>query len=154
MMSKIKSLYLKHKEIILYIIFGALTTLVNFVAYILFDLILDKELYLVTNLIAWVIAALFAYVVNKLFVFEVKAFDAKTITRELLEFLGARVLSFLIEEAGLLLFVEVLAFKNIAIDLSFFTLTGDLIAKVILAVIVIILNYFFSKFIIFKKKNK
>lgn len=153
-MSKIKALYLKHKEIILYIIFGALTTLVNFVAYLLFDLILDKELYLVTNLIAWVIAALFAYVVNKLFVFEVKAFDVKTITRELLEFFGARVLSFLIEEVGLLLFVDVLSFKNIAIDLSFFTLTGDLIAKVILAVIVVILNYFFSKFIIFKKKNK
>lgn len=152
-MNKIKALYQKHKEIILYIIFGALTTLVNFVVYLIFDLILDKDLYLVTNLIAWVIAALFAYVVNKLFVFSVKSFDIKTVLRELLEFFGARVLSFLIEEAGMVLFVEALAFKNIAIDLSFFTVTGDLIAKVILAVIVIILNYFFSKFIIFKKKS-
>ncbi|MBQ8146773.1 MAG: GtrA family protein [Clostridia bacterium] len=152
-MNKIKALYQKHKEIILYIIFGALTTLVNFVVYLLFDLILDKDLYLVTNLIAWVIAALFAYVVNKLFVFSVKSFDIKTVLRELLEFFGARVLSFLIEEAGMVLFIEALGFKNIAIDLSFFTVTGDLIAKVILAVIVIILNYFFSKFIIFKKKS-
>ncbi len=152
-MSKIKELFTKHKEIILYIIFGVLTTLVNFVAYVLFDLILDKELYLVTNLIAWVIAALFAYIVNKLFVFSVKSFDTRTVLRELLEFFGARAFSFLIEEAGMVLFVEVFAFKHISIDLSFFTITGDLIAKVILAVIVIILNYFFSKFIIFKKKS-
>lgn len=152
-MNKIKELYNKHKEVILYIFFGALTTLVNFVAYVLFDLILSKELYLVTNLIAWVIAALFAYIVNKLFVFSVKSFDKKTVLRELLEFFGARVFSFLLEEGGMLLFVDVLNFKSISIDLHIFTLTGDIIAKLILAIIVVILNYFFSKFIIFKKKS-
>ena len=152
-MSKIKELFLKYKEIILYIIFGALTTLVNFVAYILFDLILTKELYLVTNLIAWVIAVIFAYIVNKLLVFSSKSFEKKTLLKEILEFLGARVFSFFLEEAGLLLFVDVLNFKSISIDLHFFILTGDIIAKVILAVVVVILNYFFSKFIIFKKKT-
>ena len=151
-MSKIKELFLKYKEIILYIIFGALTTLVNFVAYILFDLILSKELYLVTNLIAWVIAVIFAYIVNKLFVFSSKSFEKKIVLKEILEFLGARVFSFFLEEAGLLLFVDVLNFKGISIDLHFFILTGDIIAKIILAVAVVILNYFFSKFIIFKKK--
>ena len=152
-MSKIKELFLKYKEIILYIIFGALTTLVNFVAYILFDLILTKELYLVTNLIAWVIAVIFAYIVNKLLVFSSKSFEKKTLLKEILEFLGARVFSFFLEEAGLLLFVDVLNFKSISIDLHFFILTGDIIAKIILAVAVVILNYFFSKFIIFKKKT-
>ena len=152
-MAKIKELYKKYKEIILYVFYGGLTTLVNLVAYWVFDLILGADLYLVTNVIAWVIAATFAYVVNKLFVFDSKSWAPAIIGKEILEFLGARVFSFGVEELGMLLFVDGFNFKDIAIDIfGIFTLTGALIAKIILAVIVIILNYFFSKFIIFKKK--
>ena len=153
MIAKIKELYAKYKELILYVFFGGLTTLVNLVVYLLFDLILSSELYLVTNLIAWVLAALFAYFVNKIFVFVSTSWAPKVILKEGLEFFGARVFSFFVEELGMLLFVDGLNFKDISFVCLGFTVTGALIAKVILAVIVVILNYFFSKFIIFRKKK-
>lgn len=152
-MSKANGFFAKHKELILYIIFGGLTTLVNLVTFWLFELILGTELYLVSNLIAWVVAALFAFVVNKLFVFESKSWHPRLILREGLEFFGARVFSFGVEEGGLLLFMKVLGFDSFSFRLFHFIITGAFIAKLILAVAVIILNYFFSKFIIFKKKS-
>lgn len=152
-MSKIKELYQKYKELILYIFYGGLTTLVNLVVFWAFDLILTSKLYLVSNLIAWIIAALFAFFVNKLFVFTSKSWKPRVVLREGLEFLGARVFSFFVEELGLLLLVDGLKFKNIGFQILGFNITGQLISKVILAVIVVILNYFFSKFIIFKKNN-
>lgn len=153
-MAKIKDLYNKYKEIILYVFYGGLTTLVNFIAYWLFDLILGAELYLVTNIIAWVIAAVFAYVVNKLFVFDSKSWAPTVLAKELPGFFGARVFSFVVEELGMLMFVDGFDFKSIGIDIfGIFTLSGAMIAKIILAIVVIILNYFFSKFFIFRKKK-
>ncbi|MFR6512259.1 MAG: hypothetical protein ACLUP7_09205, partial [Eubacterium sp.] len=73
---------------------------------------------------------------------------------EVLGFAAARLFSLGVEEVGLIVFVELLNFKSISFSVFGFDLTGTLIAKVILAVIVVILNYFFSKFVIFKKKNK
>jgi putative flippase GtrA len=70
------------------------------------------------------------------------------------EFLLARVFSFLVEEAGLWLLVDILGFDSFSFKIIGITITGALIAKVILAVVVIILNYFFSKFIIFKKDKE
>ena len=151
-MKKIKELYEKYKELILYIFYGALTTLVNLVTFMLFEPILGDDLYLLSNFIAWIVAVIFAYIVNKLFVFSAKSWKFKDVAREALEFLAARVFSFGLEEAGLFLFVDLLSFKDIEFKVLFLTITGSLIAKVILAVIVIILNYFFSKLIIFKNK--
>ena len=152
-MSKIKDIYNKNKEIILYIIFGALTTLVDTVVFWVFDIILSGELYLVSTFIAWVLAALFAYFVNKLFVFECKSWDVRIVAREALEFFGARIFSLGISELGMYLLVDTLDFGSISFEVLFVTVTGSLIAKVIMSVIVIVLNYFFSKFIIFKKKS-
>ena len=76
----------------------------------------------------------------------------KTILKEGSEFLGARVFSFVIEELGLWILVEICLMKNILWNILGILITGTLIAKVILAFIVIVLNYFFSKFLIFKKK--
>ncbi len=152
-MSKIKDIYNKHKEIILYIIFGALTTLVDTVVFWVFDIILSEELYLVSTFIAWVLAALFAYFVNKLFVFECKSWDVRIVAREALEFFGARIFSLGVSELGMYLLVDALDFQSISFNLLFLNITGTLIAKVIMSVIVIVLNYFFSKFIIFKKKS-
>lgn len=139
----------KYKEIILYIIFGGLTTLVNFVAFWLIERLGVN--YLINNAISWIIAVAFAFVTNKLFVFESKSLAPKILFKEGIEFLGARVLSFIIEEGGLWLFVDVLGMKTLSFNLLNQTITGAFIAKIILAVIVVILNYFFSKFIIFKK---
>lgn len=151
-MMKIKDLLYKYKELITYVIFGGLTTLVNFVAFYVVTQILGEELYLINNAIAWVVSVVFAYVTNKLFVFESKSWNLKLVAKESVEFVGARVFSFLIEEGGMLLFVSVLGFGEISFNIFGFTITGQLIAKLILAVIVVIMNYFFSKFIIFRKK--
>ena len=150
MMMKIKDLLYKYKELITYVIFGGLTTLVNFVAFYVVTQILGEELYLLNNAIAWVVSVVFAYVTNKLFVFESKSWNLKLVAKESVEFVGARIFSFLIEEGGMLLFVSVLGFGEISFNIFGFTITGQLIAKLILAVVVVIMNYFFSKFIIFR----
>ena len=151
----IKNLFIKYKEIILYIIFGVLTTLVNFGVFWLFTELLGEKLYLVNNAIAWVAGVAFAFVTNKLFVFESKSKDKKTVSKELVEFTGARLFSFGVEEGGMLLFVSVLGFGRKSLEILGFTLSGQFLVKIALAVIVVIMNYFFSKFVIFRKnKNK
>lgn len=143
----------KHREGILYIFFGALTTLVNFVLFFLFQWILGEHLYLLSNLIAWAGAVVFAFIVNKLFVFESRSFDGRLLLREGVEFAMARVFSLIVEELGLLLLLEIVGVG--ALELPFgIVLSGELIVKVILAVIVLVMNYFFSKLVIFKKKSK
>lgn len=153
-MTKIKELIVKYKELLLYLIFGVLTTLVNFLTFWIFTKILGEEIYLLNNAIAWVVGVAFAFVTNKLFVFESKSWNIKTVGKELPEFVGARLFSFGVEEGGMWLFVDVLAFGEKSLNLFGITLTGQIIAKLVLAVIVVILNYFFSKFIIFKKKKE
>lgn len=153
-MTKIKELFVKYKEMLLYLIFGVLTTLVNFGVFWIFTRILGEERYLINNAIAWVAGVAFAFVTNKLFVFESKKWNAKTIGKELPEFVGARLFSFGVEEGGMWLFVDALSFGEKSLTILGFTITGQIIAKIALAVIVVILNYFFSKFIIFKKKNE
>lgn len=150
----IKKLFNKYKEIILYVVFGVLTTLVNFAAFWLLSKLFGEKLYLINNAIAWIISVVFAYITNKLFVFESKSFKPGVIIKEVIEFFAARLFSFAVEEGGLLLFVKCLHFDNYSIKLLSFEISGQMIAKVILAVIVVILNYFFSKFIIFAKKDK
>ena len=70
MMNRIKELLKKYEELILYVVFGGLTTVVNFVAFWLLNKLLGEEIYLVNNVIAWFVSVIFAYVTNKLWVFE------------------------------------------------------------------------------------
>ena len=152
-MKTITTIFNKYKEIITYIIFGVLTTLVNFFAFWLFTKIFGKDLYLVNNAIAWVVGVVFAYVTNKLFVFESKSWDLKLITKEITGFLGARIFSFLVEEGGMFLFISVLGLGEKSLTLLGFTITGQFIVKILLAVIVVVLNYVFSKFFVFRKQE-
>ena len=151
-MTKIKELIIKYKELLLYLIFGVLTTLVNLLTFWIFTKILGEELYLINNAIAWVAGVVFAFVTNKLFVFESKTWKSKIAGKEFIEFVGARLFSFGVEEGGMWLFVDLLGFDEKSLTFFGFTITGQIIAKLVLAVIVVILNYFFSKFIIFKRK--
>lgn len=144
----------KYKEIILYIFFGVLTTIVNFVIYFIMNALLGEDMYLVSNVIAWIGAVAFAYVTNKIWVFESKSRESKTLLREIGEFVSARLLSLGIEEAGLYIFVDLLKFSAYSFSFLRLTITGDVIAKIIMQIIVVILNYIFSKFIIFKKVKK
>lgn len=70
-MKKIKDLLVKYKELLLYVFFGAGTTLVNFLAYALFQALLGERLYLLSNALAWIVAVVFAYITNKLWVLRV-----------------------------------------------------------------------------------
>lgn len=144
----------KYKEIILYIFFGVLTTIVNFVIYFIMNALLGEDMYLVSNVIAWIGAVAFAYVTNKIWVFESKSRESKTLLREIGEFVSARLLSLGIEEAGLYIFVDLLKFSTFSFSFLRLTITGDVITKIIMQIIVVILNYIFSKFIIFKKVKK
>ena len=143
----------KHSEIILYFVFGVLTTLVNFAAFWLFSLFIDEGFYLLTNFFAWVIAVVFAFVVNKLIVFSEHSNDKKTLIFEILTFVGARVFSLIFEEAGLFVLIDLVGLGKEDIFIGF-TVTGQLIPKFIVAVAVVVMNYFFSKFLIFKKKQQ
>jgi len=128
------------REVIVYIVFGVLTTVVNFIAFYLFNDLL-KIHYFWANAMAWVAAVAFAFVTNKQFVFESRSWEVKTTLREAVGFTGGRVLSLLLEQGGLLLFVELMHMK-------------EMIAKIILAVVVVIVNYIFSKLWVFVKKDQ
>lgn len=151
----IKKLFLKYKEIISYVFFGVLATVVNLVSFKLFDAILGADLYLFTNVISWVITVIFAYFTNKLWVFESKSWKPSVVMREMVSFFGARLFSLGVEEAGLWLMLDdkVLDMGGLTIDIFDIVIDGNMIAKIIMQVVVVILNYVFSKLIIFKKKK-
>ena len=151
---KIKELLKKYEELILYVVFGGITTLVNFIAFWLLNKTIGEAAYLVNNVIAWFVAVVFAYITNKLWVFDSKSWKFKVLLKEVPEFFLARVFSLLVEEGGLWLFIEKMGFDEFSFTVLGFEVTGKLIAKIVLAVIVVILNYFFSKFVIFAKKKK
>ncbi len=126
-----------NKETISYLIFGVLTTVVNWIAFFLLYRDGAGIGKLLANNIAWAISVLFAYITNKLFVFDVKSFAPKILVKEIPSFLGARIFSLLIEDAALW-FAGAVGFSiNVM--------------KILIAVVVVLLNYVFSKLIIFRK---
>ena len=133
-----KALLEKYRGLILYAVFGALTTAINIAAYALCYRVLHIP-NVPSNVIAWILAVLFAFVTNKLYVFESKSLERGTVARELASFVGARLATGLLD----------LAVMFVGVDL----LHGpDLVFKVGSNVIVIILNYVLSKLIVFRKK--
>ena len=144
--------YIFNKEVILYIIMGVLTTLVNLIVYAicvkpLATFISDKTIYIgAAKLIAWVVAVLFAFFTNKVWVFESKSWAPKVFWRELISFVGARTLTGLLEVFGTPFLV------SIGLDQTLFGIEG-MWAVIIVSVFVIIFNYVFSKLVIFKNKK-
>jgi len=141
------------REAVRYLIFGVLTTLVNFVVYFAAIAVFGEESYLVSNVIAWIFAVAFAYVTNKLWVFESRSWAWKEVSRELAGFVSARIFSLLVEEAGLWLMIGVLNFGSWSIPIPAHPIGGDVVAKFIMQVVVVLLNYVFSKLLIFRKKS-
>ncbi len=155
-MKKLKALFLKlvNRETITYVVFGALTTLVNLLVFKLFDVIFAGRLYLLTNTIAWITAVSFAFLTNKWFVFESKAWTWRVLRKEIPGFFGARIASYFIEQGGLWFFVEILHFDEKVFNFLIVKLSGKIVAKLIIGVLVIVVNYLFSKFVIFRKKKQ
>lgn len=152
-MNKIKELIIKYKELITYFIFGVLTTLVNWAVYtalvfVLPDSIQEGVKITVSNAVAWVAGVIFAFITNKIWVFESKSFEMNICIKEFISFVTARAVTGVIEIFGVPLLVK------IGLNQRIFGVDGAL-AKVIVSVVVVVLNYIFSKLIVFKnKKNK
>ena len=155
-----------NKETVMYLIFGVLTTVVNFIVYRIFDgVFANGNAYAGTaevdmsiwrealntviqkgfaGLIAWFAAVSFAYVTNRLFVFSERAYGTKAIAAECGRFFGGRVLTGIIEILGVPLLV-IIGLKAQVFGLD--------VAKLVVAVIVIVLNYIFSKLLVFRKNE-
>lgn len=144
-MNKILELYKKHREIINYIVFGGCTTLVSWATYALFVGGMDMEI-LAGKILSWICAVSFAFVTNKLWVFFSKAVDWKTWLREGVEFFASRAATGVVEVLGLP------ALMKLGLDASLFGVEG-FAANIVVTVVVIILNYIVSKFLVFRKKN-
>lgn len=138
MLSKIRAILEKYWEIVVYLLFGGITTLANFLVYwpMLNWLQLSAS---VSNIIAWVAAVIVAFLTNKPFVFKSHDWSAKVVIPELASFVGCRVASGVAETVILGLTVDLLHWNG-------------LVMKLIVSVLVVILNYIGSKLLVFAKK--
>lgn len=121
------------RELVLYVVFGAFTFLVNIVTYFLFQSVMGIN-YLVSNVLAWFFSVLFAYITNRTWVFESKS---PKILKEMSLFFGGRIFSGVVDTVLMYLFIDVLVL-------------GNTFSKIVVQIIVIVLNYVFSKLIVFK----
>ena len=137
----IKNIYLKHKEIINYLIFGVLTTIVSLLTYYILVLTIlnpDKPIELqIANIISWLVAVTFAYITNRKYVFTSKN---KKILKESLKFYSSRLTTLFIDMGLMFIFVSKLNFN-------------DKIIKIVIQIIITILNYIISKLLVFKNKE-
>lgn len=138
MIKKIFALVEKYWDILAYLFFGVLTTVVNYVVYLPCYNLLNMSA-VASNAIAWVVAVAFAYLTNKPFVFKSHDWSAKTVVPELTKFVGCRIGSGLAETLILLVAVDIMHWN------------GN-IWKLLTNVLVVILNYIGSKLLVFRKK--
>ena len=143
---------LLNRETVLYLVFGALTTLVNFIVFDRMNAALGERWVVVSQAMAFVAAVLFAFFTNKPFVFRSKDWSAGTLAREIPAFFGGRILSFLIETALVLAARDWVHAGSYALRIGGWSINGLTVAKVPIAVVTVILNYHFSKFWAFRKK--
>ena len=132
-----------------YLFFGVLTTIVNYSIFVVGLSVMGEDAVLTVNIIAFVGATIFAYLTNKMFVFESKKWNFKHIIFEISKFTGARIFSLLVEQAGLYMASEWLRLGKYVL----FSMNCLIIAKVVLSFVSVVLNYFASKFVVFKKEK-
>ena len=134
------NLYKKYKEVINYLIFGVLTTVVSLLTYYLLVLtILDPNNPIqlqIANIISWITCVTFAYITNRIYVFNSKN---KNILKEMIKFYSSRLTTLFLDMLIMFIFVTKLEFN-------------DKIIKIIVQIIIIILNYILSKILVFKHK--
>lgn len=132
-----KELFKKYKGVLSYLFFGVCSTLINIITYYVAAHIFYLST-LASTVIAWITAVIFAYITNKIWVFECKSWKIDVLLKEASSFFTCRVLTGILDIAIMTICVDVLLFN-------------DMIIKVVSNIIVIILNYFASKLIVFKK---
>lgn len=143
MLNKLINLYKSRRETVNYLFFGVLTTLVNWIAFAL-AVTLAKLSITAGNTIAWIVAVAFAYVTNKLWVFESLSWGFSQVLREACSFIGARLATGALEIFGVPLLIAA------GLSYPLFGVPG-FAAKAIVSVVVIVLNYVFSKLWVFRR---
>ncbi len=141
MFNTLKGMFYKYKDMILYLVFGVLTTAVNIVSYWLLARILGEKYLVFNNTVSWILSVLFAYITNKIWVFNSVTNNFKELAVEFTSFVSCRFATFLLDTA-------ILAFGVKALHLN------DIAVKIFSNVLVIILNYVASKLVIFKDGNR
>ncbi|MBT2655290.1 GtrA family protein [Bacillus sp. ISL-18] len=126
-----------NKEVVLYLFFGILTTFINILSFWILDDLFNLD-YKIATTLAWFLSVIFAFITNKKYVFNQKSSGGQSVRKELISFFFFRGLSYILDLAGMVFLVEV-----IHVDST--------IAKVITNIIVIIANYFASKYAVFRK---
>lgn len=139
MIQKLKQLYQTKKEIINYLIFGLLTTIVNYIVFFLLLLLFKQIPTVISNTIAWFISILFAYFTNRRWVFQSQAKGLKAILIEFWWFLIARIFSLFID--NLIVYLGIDRWHQ-----------NELLVKLVSQILIVILNYLFSKWIFKSKK--
>ncbi|MBM6614543.1 GtrA family protein [Desemzia sp. RIT804] len=136
-MEFLKKMFFKYEEAIIYLVFGVLTTLVNIVVFYLMDTVLGVQ-YLIANAVAIVLSILFAFFTNKKYVFKSTSENVQSWLKEFILFCGFRAVSGVFDMLSMWILVDFISFDTN-------------IAKIATQFIVVVLNYFFSKFFVFKK---
>ena len=158
----------KKRKLFMYLVSGALTTAANWIVYIIFDLLVKADMAVsvfgiefslkiaVKQIVGWIVAVIVAYFLNRITVFRSKG----NIFRELMSFAGARVLSFLVLELGVMYLmvwaceaITGLPIETPMVMIGSFAFTYDYLVKLINCVFVVIANYVLSKLMVFKKKD-
>lgn len=172
MIEKIKNIYVKYKEIILYLVFGVITTAVSLACCfitlkvgVLFDFFRGADgeptelLDIIGSITQWVSGVLVAFYTNKKWVFTDSEKGKRATLKQLITFSGARVATLFVEiviNLGTIALFDLAGYKPVALDLVFISiaLTSRLWAKAVSSVVVVVSNYFISKFFVFNKKEK
>lgn len=128
--------YKKNKEVLMYLFFGGLTFLVSVVTYAYFNVVLGMN-ELIANIFSWIIAVAFAFITNKIWVFCSKNDSFTEFIREMFSFFAGRLVTLLIEEVILFIFITWLGLPS-------------MVVKIMAQIIVIVLNYIISKLFVFK----
>lgn len=132
--------YKKYKSILLYLFFGALTTFVSIFSFYLLGTVGGVNVH-IANTASWVLAVTFAFVTNRIWVFDAKCETKKEFFIQARDFYGGRLATYFVEELILLVFVNLLNFNQ------------DIV-KIVAQFVILVLNYIVSKFFVFKKSKK
>ncbi|MBW4802623.1 GtrA family protein [Loigolactobacillus coryniformis] len=127
----------KYRSVISYLVFGGLTTLLNIIVFALLNPVMN---YQVANIIAWFLSVLFAYITNKLWVFSSKTHGLAALVKEMSSFFFFRILSLIMDIFMMWLGISVLH-------------ANPVLTKIVDNVVVVVANYFFSKWYIFKSNR-
>ncbi len=134
--SNLNALFEKNREIILYLIFGGCAFIISVGSFIILTVFIRLN-ELIANIISWILAVCFAFLTNRNWVFQKKTATIRETGRQFVDFISSRILTLIIEEAIILIFITQMGLNSIAV-------------KIIAQIIVIVLNYLLSKNFVFR----